>query len=46
VMVLKSDDLKFFHGLSAGLKADSEAVGRDMGRSLQHHIGDDTDVCI
>jgi hypothetical protein len=42
VMVLKSDDLKFFHGLSAGLKADSEAVGRDMGRSLQHHIGDDT----
>jgi hypothetical protein len=41
-MVLKSDDLKFFHGLSAGLKADSEAVGRDMGRSLQHHIGDDT----
>ncbi len=41
VMVLKSDDLKFFHGLSAGLKADSGAVGRDVGRSLQHHMGDD-----
>ena len=42
VMVLKSDDLTFFHGLSAGLKADSGAVGRDVGRSLQRHIGDDT----
>ena len=42
VMVLKSDDLKFFNGLSIGLKADSGAVGRDVGRSLQDHIGDDT----
>jgi hypothetical protein len=42
VMVLKSDNLKFIHGLSAGLKADSGAVGCDVGRSLQHHRGEDT----
>ncbi len=42
VMVLKSDDIAFYHGLSTGLKADSGGVGRDVGRSLQHRIGDDT----
>jgi hypothetical protein len=41
VMVLKSDDLEFVHGISTGLKADSGAVGYDVGKSLQRHLGDE-----
>lgn len=41
VMAIKSADLAFHHGLSTGLKADSEAVGRQIAQSVKPHLGDD-----
>lgn len=34
VMVFKSDDMRFVHGLSTGLKDDSFEVGESVGKSL------------
>jgi hypothetical protein len=41
VMAIKSDDIKFRHGLATGLKSDSEAAGRQIAQSLKPHVGDD-----
>ncbi len=41
VMALKSDEVRFANGLEAGLKADSEDVGRRAGRAIQAKTGPD-----
>lgn len=42
VMVIGAGGLTFPHGLATGLRADSEAAGRQVGRSLAGCLSDDT----
>lgn len=41
VMAIKSDEMRFEHGLSTGLKADSGAVGRQVAASVKPKLGND-----
>ncbi len=42
VMTIRSDEIHFQNGVSHGLKADSEAVGRSMAGDLRPHLQPDT----
>jgi hypothetical protein len=42
VMTIRSDDIRFYNGVTSGLKADSEAVGRTIASDLRPHLPPDT----
>jgi hypothetical protein len=42
VLALRSDELRFRHGLAHGLQADSSAVGRAIAEQVAPELGDDT----
>ena len=41
VMMIKSDELRFVHGLESGLTGGSDKVGRQIGSEVKQHVADD-----
>jgi hypothetical protein len=42
VMTIRSDELQFYNGMGSGLKTDSAAAGRSLGRAILPELNSDT----